>query len=422
MKVALINTSDSGGGAAEACMRLLKALQQQQVDVTMVVQNKNRNEPAVYSVDKTKLDKAHSSFTFFYERLPFIAFRAKDRSVRFAFSTADAGTDISNEQPIKDADVLHIHWTNSGFLSISDLEKIIALNKPIVWTLHDMWVFTGGCHYAGTCDHFKAECGNCYFLRNPKPNDISHTGWLRKSKMLANSNNISFVTCSNWLGNVARESSLLKGANIRAIANPIDTRLFSPKDKAAIRQKRNIGVDKKIVLFGAANIADRRKGLSYLIEALDYLKNYAGTDDVEVMIFGKNKRFDTATLPFPVHQLNIITSPAEMAEIYSLADVFLLPSIEDNLPNTVMEAMACGTPVVAFDTGGLPDLIDHQMNGYLAAFQSAADLAAGVNFILNADKQLAEAAREKVLQEFNFEKVAMQYMWVYESMLERMPE
>ena len=171
MKVALINTSDSGGGAAEACMRLLKALQQQQVQVTMVVQNKNKSEPAVYSVDKTKLDKAHASFTFLYERLPFIAFRAKDRSVRFAFSTADAGTDISSEQPIQEADILHIHWTNSGFLSISDLQKLIALNKPIVWTLHDMWLFTGGCHYAGICNHFKGECGNCYFLSSPAPNE-----------------------------------------------------------------------------------------------------------------------------------------------------------------------------------------------------------------------------------------------------------
>ncbi|AMR30547.1 hypothetical protein A0256_03470 [Mucilaginibacter sp. PAMC 26640] len=419
MKVALINTSDSGGGAAEACIRLLKALQQQQVDATMVVQNKNRNDPNVYAVDRTKLDKAHSSFTFLYERLPFIAFQANDRSVRFAFSTAGAGTDISDEQVIKEADILHIHWTNSGFLSISDLKKLIGLNKPIVWTLHDMWVFTGGCHYAGDCSHFKNECGNCYFLRKPKPDDISHSGWLRKSKMLADNRNLKFVTCSNWLGAVAKESSLLKGANIQAIPNPVDTAIFSPKDKAAARMKRGIGPSKKIILFGAANIADRRKGLSYLINALQYLKNYAGMQDLEVMIFGKNKRFDTSTLPFPVHQLNLITSPAEMAELYSLADVFLLPSVEDNLPNTVMEAMACGTPVIAFDTGGLPDLIDHQVNGYLAAFKSAADLAAGVNYVLNEHARLASAAREKVLREFNFEKVAGQYLEVYRSMLGR---
>jgi glycosyltransferase involved in cell wall biosynthesis len=419
MKVALINTSDSGGGAAEACMRLLKALQLQQVNVTMVVQHKNRNEPAVYSVEKNKLDKLHSNFDFFYERLPFIAFKAKDRSVRFAFSTANAGTDISNEPVIRDADILHIHWTNSGFLSITDLDKLIQLNKPIVWTLHDMWVFTGGCHYAGDCNHFKDECGNCYFLRNPGPNDISHTGWLRKSKMLGDTKNISFVTCSRWLGEVAKTSTLLKNASVQAIPNPIDTELFSPRKMDEARKKWGIDAGKKIILFGAANIADRRKGLAYLVEALAYLKNYPGTENVEMVIFGKNKRFDTATLPFPVHQLNIITSASDLAEIYSMADVFLLPSIEDNLPNTIMEAMACGTPVVAFDTGGIPDMIDHELNGYLAAFKSSADLAAGVNYVLSASDpaKLSDAAREKVLRDFNNEKVAGQYISLYQSVL-----
>lgn len=418
MKVALINTSDSGGGAAEACMRLLKALQLQQVDVTMVVQHKNRNEAAVYAVEKNAVDNAVANFNFFYERLPFIALQARDRSVRFAFSTANAGTDISHEKVIQEADILHIHWTNSGFLSIHDLEKLVNLGKPIVWTLHDMWIFTGGCHYAGACNHFKNQCGNCYFLRKPSDNDISHSGWQRKNKLLCGSKHISYVTCSNWLGNVAKQSSLLKNASIQAIPNPIDTNLFSPKDKAEARQKRGIGTSKKIILFGAANIADRRKGLSYLVEALTYLKNnYAHAEDVEMVIFGKNKRFDTTTLPFPVHQLNIITSPEEMAELYSLADVFVLPSIEDNLPNTVMEAMACGTPVVAFDTGGLPDMIGHEINGYLAPFKSAEGLAAGVEYVFGQNGKLSIPAREKVLRDFNNEKVAGQYISLYHSVL-----
>jgi glycosyltransferase involved in cell wall biosynthesis len=419
MKVALINTSDAGGGAAEACMRLLKALQSQQVEATMVVQHKNRKEPAVYSVEKTRLDKLHSNFDFFYERLPFIAFKAKDRSVRFAFSTANAGTDISTEPVIQDADILHIHWTNSGFLSIADLDKLIRLNKPVVWTLHDMWMFTGGCHYAGDCNHFELECGNCYFLRNPNPKDISHTGWQRKSKMLADAKNISFVTCSNWLGQVAKTSTLLKNASIQTIPNPIDTELFSPRKMDEAKKKWGIGASKKIILFGAANIADRRKGLAYLVEALGYLKNYPGTDDIEMVIFGKNKRFDTATLPFPVHALDIIKSPGDLAEIYSLADVFVLPSIEDNLPNTIMEAMSCGTPVVAFDNGGIPDMIDHQQNGYLAAFKSSADLAAGIHHVLTAANLtiLSDAARQKVLRDFNNQKVAGQYINLYQSIL-----
>ena len=422
MKVALINTSDAGGGAAEACMRLLKALQLQQVDVGMVVQNKRRTEPRVYSIDKTAMDKARSNFNFFYERLPFIAFKARDRSVRFAFSTANAGTDISNEQVIKDADILHLHWTNSGFLSIKDIKKLFALNKPIVWTLHDMWAFTGGCHYSGACNHYMNQCGNCYFLRNPDDDDISYSGWLRKSDMYAAAKNISFVTCSNWLGRVAKQSSLLKDASVQAIPNPIDTEIFSPKNKAAARAKWGIDPSAKIILFGAANINDRRKGITYLVEALHHLKNnYGHISPVEIVIFGKNKHFDTTTLPFPVHQLNIITSPGDLAEIYSMANVYVSPSVEDNLPNTIMEAMACGTPAAAFNTGGIPDLIDHQQNGYLAEFESAPDLAAGIHQLLNfADEnEFSTAARDKVLREFNNEKVAGQYIGLYRSILNK---
>ncbi|RFZ81767.1 glycosyltransferase [Mucilaginibacter terrenus] len=422
IKVALINTADSGGGAAEACMRLLKALREQQVDATLIVQHKKRDNPAVYSTERSAWDKARSNINFLAERLPFIALYERDRTVRFAFSTANTGTDISREKVIQDADILHIHWTNSGFLSTNDLKKLIRLNKPVVWTLHDMWLFTGGCHYAGTCDHFKRECGNCYFLRNPQPNDLSYTGWQRKNRMLINAENISVVTCSNWLGEVAKESSLLQNASIQAIPNPIDTDVFSPREKNAARKKWNIDAGKKIILFGAANIADRRKGLIYLVEALQTLKNiYTGTQDVEIVIFGKNKRFDVTSLAFKVHQLSIITSADDLAEIYSLADVFLLPSIEDNLPNTIMEAMSCGTPACAFNTGGIPDMIDHQINGYLAEFKSAADLAAGVHQVLfSGDHHLmAQAARTKVLQEFNNSKVAGQYIGLYNSLLER---
>ena len=421
MKVALINTSDSGGGAAEACMRLLKALQLQQVDVTLVVQHKKRAEDRVYTIEQSKLDQLRSNFNFFYERLPFIALYARDKSVRFAFSTANAGTDISREQVIQDADILHLHWTNSGFLSVNDLKKLFALNKPIVWTMHDMWAFTGGCHYAGTCDHFMNQCGDCYFLRNPNQYDISHSGWLRKQDMYMAAKNISFVSCSNWLGSVAKQSALLKGASVQTIPNPIDTELFSPQDKAAARAKWGISPSAKIILFGAANINDRRKGITYLVEALHHLKNnYPQDTPVEMVIFGKNKHFDTGTLPFQVHQLNIITSPADLAEIYSIADVYVSPSIEDNLPNTIMEAMACGTPCVAFNTGGIPDMIDHRQNGYLAEFKSATDLAAGLNEVLNLpDEAFATAARDKVLRDFNNTKVAGQYISLYQSILNK---
>jgi glycosyltransferase involved in cell wall biosynthesis len=414
MKVTLINTSDAGGGAPSACLRLLKALEGRHVDVSLLVQQKKTNE--------NMFSRLKARFDFLYERLPFIAFHEKDKSVRFAFSTANAGTSLKDEPLIKEADILHLHWTNSGFLSIQDLKELVMLGKPVVWTMHDVWTFTGGCHYPGDCDHFKRECGNCFFLRDPDKADISHTGWLRKTGMYSENRSVHFVACSSWLASVAKQSSLLKGYNIRSIPNPIDTNLYSPKAKAAARVKRNIGPDKKIILFGAANINDRRKGISYLVEALKLLKNsYPDDKQIEMVIFGKNKHFDVSQLPFTVNELNIITSQEELAEIYSLADVFVTPSVEDNLPNTVMEALACGTPVVAFDTGGIPEMVDHLQNGYLAELKSAPDLANGLYEILYSDNPatLAQNAREKVLRNFNNETVANQYIKLYRSLLKK---
>ena len=421
MKVTLINTSDAGGGAPAACLRLLKALNEQPgIDASLLVQQKKTGDPRVQSIDHTALDRKFSEFNFLYERLPFIAFHERDKSVRFAFSTANAGKSIAREKLVQEADILHLHWTNSGFLSIKKLKELLSLGKPIVWTLHDMWTFTGGCHYSGECDHFKDQCGNCFFLRKPGPDDLSHSGWLKKADMYSATKNISFVACSKWLGGVAQQSSLLKDYNIQAIPNPIDTTIFSPKKKDGIRAKRNIDPNKKIILFGAANINDRRKGISYLVDALQLLKlNYKIDEQVEMVIFGKNKSFDTASLPFRVHELNLITSQQEIAEVYSMADVFVTPSIEDNLPNTVMESLSCGTPVVAFDTGGIPEMVDHLQNGYLAKFKDSNDMAKGLYEMLYAADPagLMQNARNKVLSEYNNQTVAGQYINLYQSLL-----
>jgi glycosyltransferase involved in cell wall biosynthesis len=422
MKATLINTSDAGGGAPAACMRLLKALQAKQVNVKLQVQEKRTGESRVDSIGDNFFGRLKAKFNFFYERLPFIWFRAKDRSVRFAFSTADAGTDISKQPDIVNADILHLHWTNSGFLSINNLKQLFELGKPVVWTLHDMWSFTGGCHYSGDCDHFINQCGNCWMLRSLDNDDLSHTGWLRKTEMLKAAKNLVFVTCSHWLADVARTSSLLKDFRIETIPNPIDTTIFFAKDNTAARAKWNISPQSKIILFGAANIMDRRKGITYLVDALNELKNsYNNVHDIEIVIFGKNKSFDVSLFPFKVYEAGIINSQEELAALYSLADVFVSPAIEDNLPNTIMEALACATPVVAFNTGGIPDMVEHLHNGYLAEFKSATDFAAGIHYALNPEHNdtLAANARSKVLNTFTNEIVAGQYLAVYQSILKK---
>ena len=422
MKVTLINTTDSGGGAPLACMRLLKALELQQVDVNMLVQVKKSTEPRVKTIGINTISRLRARFNFLYERLPFIIFKAKKKALRFAFSTADIGSDISHQPDILNADILHIHWTNGGFLSVENLKHLVNTGRPVVWTLHDMWAFTGGCHYSGECNHFIKHCGNCWMLRYPGECDISFEGWIKKKDLLISANEIVFVTCSNWLAGVAKTSSLLRNFRIETIPNPIDTEIFAVKNKIAARAKWNIDPLSKVILFGAANITDRRKGLAYLVEALNDLKSkYPETKNTEIVIFGKNKSFDVRLLPFKVYELGIINSQNDLADIYSLADVFVTPAIEDNLPNTVMESLACGTPVVAFNTGGIPDMVVHKENGYLADYKSAADLAAGINYILNSDRtnELSANARKKVLDNFSNEIVALKYMAVYQSVLKQ---
>ncbi len=422
MKVTLINTTDAGGGAPAACMRLLKALELKQVDVEMQVQQKFTSEPRVKTVGSDLLKRIGLMFDFLYERMPFIWFKAKDKTLRFAFSTADAGVDITKQPSVLNADILHLHWTNSGYLSIKNIKQLFETGKPVVWTLHDMWTFTGGCHYAGECDHFINECGNCWMLRDADEHDLSFKGWQRKTEMYNAAKTIVFVTCSNWLAEVARTSSLLKNFRIETIPNPIDIEIFSAKNKIAARKKWNINTGAKIILFGAANIMDRRKGITYLVDALNNLKNkYLSAENIEIVIFGKNKSFDITLLPFKVYELDIISSQQDLAELYSLADVFVSPTVEDNLPNTIMEALACETPVVAFNTGGVPDMVEHKVNGYLAEFKSSADFAAGIDYILNSKNkaELSENARNKVLNNFTNEIVAAKYLAVYQSILNK---
>jgi glycosyltransferase involved in cell wall biosynthesis len=418
MKVTLINTSDAGGGAPAACMRLLKALRQNRVDARLLVQNKKTEDEAVTGIAKGLFGKLKAMYHELTERLPFIILHAENRSVRFAFSTAKTGTDISRNALINDADVLHLHWINHGFLSTNNLIRLTRLGKPVVWTLHDMWAFTGGCHYSGDCDHFVHHCGHCWMLKDAEANDLSNKGWTRKMHLLSDKDSIVFITCSTWLAGVARKSALLQGYRIEAIPNPIDTELFAPQNNAVNRIKWNLPADKKIILFGAANIMDRRKGIIYLVEALEILKKQGDTK-IEVVIFGKNKAFDMDLLPYKTHQMGVIRSQSKLSELYSLADVFVTPAIEDNLPNTVMEALACGTPVVAFNTGGLPDMVDHLHNGYLAEYRSAVDFAAGISFVLNnaGNDSLSVNARNKVLQNFTNDVVAAKYVAVYQSLL-----
>ena len=423
MKITILSTFDNFGGAAIAASRLNKALNNNGLLSNMLVQDKKGNLPNVESIAQNWFQKKIALLRFALDRYQF-AFYEKNKDVRFIFSQAKIGIDISNHPLIQKSDIIHLHWINFGFLSLNSLEKLFKINKPVVWTLHDMWAFTGGCHYSRECTNYERNCGNCVqFLKDPAENDLSHQVWEGKKEIFSKAN-VTIVTCSEWLAQKARESSLLKDKTIVSIPNPIDTDVFRPIEKSIARGNFKLSPDKKYILFGAVKISDARKGFAYFAEAISIINqqliiNNIDSDNIEVLIFGQAQAADFEGLPFKVNILGKLSDLETIATAYSVASVFISPSIEDNLPNTIMESMACGTPVVGFDVGGIPEMIDHEKSGYLAKYKSSEDLAKGIYWILfNADYQLlANNSRQKVLDNYSEKVVAEKYKKVYQSLI-----
>lgn len=421
MKVVLLNKTDAGGGAAVAASRLNKALRANGIDSSLLVQDHVWHTDGVVGVGHGFMYRQKAFAGFLWERLCFLP-HEKDSSVRFGFSPANTGMDITQHPLIKEADIIHLHWVNQGFLSLNSLNKLFTLGKPIVWTQHDMWAFTGGCHYAGDCQRFLESCVYCPFLRRPHAKDLSSVLFKRKQQIY-DQTHMSIVACSKWLRDLAKESSLLGDKQAFAIPNPIDTGFYRPMDKLDQRQLLGLPKDKKLILFGAANVNDPRKGMSYFLKALDILnKNYPGANEnIELVVFGKMKKDVLKQLPFKVHAFSFVSDPEVLVSLYNSADIFVLPSLQDNLPNTVMEALACGTPVVGFGIGGVPEMVSHKVSGYMARMKDAESLADGLyDTLFKADLDAySQAARDKVIKDYSEEAVAKKYLQVYQSMLQR---
>lgn len=427
------------GGAAIACLRLLAIFEQTEgIEVMMLVQEKKRDNPKVKAIAETWLQKKLAFGRFVRERLYF-KFQEKNKEIRFAFSPANSGIDISEHPLVQEADIIHLHWINFGFLSLKSLEKLFKLNKPIVWTLHDMWAFTGGCHHSGDCENYQISCGNCVqYLNNPSPTDLSNQVWQRKNTIfdhslrlrsgnghLRSKDNITIVGCSQWLSNRAKKSSLFKDFSMKAIPNPLDTNLFSPQNKAEARAKLGLPIDKKLILFVAAKVSVIWKGFSYFQEALEILKTQIPhNEEIELIVLGESDAETIQKLPFKAHALGRIFDVNQIVSIYSAADVFVTSSIQENLPNTIMEAMACGTPAVGFEVGGIPEMIESYKsgvppNGFLAKYKSAESLAEGIKWVLFEanHEELSKNARQKVLDNYSEKVVIEQYLEVYRRMI-----
>ena len=417
MKITFINTSDIRGGAAIAAYRLFSIIRRRFPDSWMVVREKLTKDENILGSDKNLIDRLMHWSRFVLERLTVIPL-VKKREYWFSLSPANFGQNISRTKQIRKADLLHLHWTSQGYLSLRGLKKLIKLNKPIVWTLHDMWAFTGGCHYSGKCINYTKTCGDCFYLKNPSPTDITNKVFKRKKKIYRNAN-ITFVTPSQWMADVAGKSGLIGNFRIEVIGNPIDTEIFCPGDKEKVRSELGLPQELFLILCGAANLMDKRKGFNFLIEALqlmgdsepDLRQNYG------LITFGKSSHIDNDLIP--VFSQSYLSDNISLAKLYQAADVYILPSLEDNLPGTVMESLSCATPVIAFRTGGIPDMVDHLSNGYLADLKSVDDLIRGIHWIKDHPELslVKENGRQKVLNNFSQEMIAEKYIRLYNELL-----
>ncbi len=414
MKILIVNTSEKTGGAAVAAGRLMRALRKQQgVDVKMLVRDKATDNPDVVSLNTSFISKRVNFFRFAWERLMIFLCNGLRRKSLFQVSIANTGTDISEYPLVREADVIHLHWINQGFLSLKDIRKLTRLGKPIVWTMHDMWPCTAICHYARDCEKFQSGCESCFFLKS-KGKDRSTTVFGEKLSLYENAD-MTFVGCSRWIADRARKSRLLKGKSVRSVPNPIDLSVFHTMSREQARKALGLPVGKKLLLFGALNVTDKRKGIDYLIDGLKALD----ARDVELVVFGQVKDDIRNLFPVPLHSMGYLTDESKIVTLYNAVDMYVTSSLEDNLPNTIMESMACGTPCVGFETGGIPEMIDHKVNGYVARYKDAGDLAAGIRWVLDCPnpRELSDACMKKVRTEYSEAVVAEKYISLYKELM-----
>ena len=414
MRVLLVNTSERTGGAAVAANRLMKALNNNGVKAKMLVREKNSTTLTVVPLPKSPL----LQWRFLWERIVVFFHLHFQRQHLFEIDLANTGTDITSLREFKEADIIHLHWINQGMLSLKDIRKILRSGKPVVWTMHDIWPATAICHLTLGCRNFTTHCRNCRLLPGKgSNNDLSAKVWARKQAMI-DGENIYYVACSKWLESEAKSSKLLDGQKITSIPNPIDLHIYNKGNKAEARQRLGLPADKKLILFASQRVTNENKGMSYLIEACRQLQDIP---NLGVIILGGHaeeltSHLSTLNYKLSTFPLGYVNDEQRIVDVYNAADVFVLPSLSENLPNTIMEAMACGVPSVAFKVGGIPEEIDHLKNGYVAAYRDAADLAKGIAWVLEeADyESLSQQAVHKVSQCYSQQSVAMKYLDVYQ--------
>lgn len=409
----LLSIADGGGGAARASFRLHQGLINEKVNSNLLVQTKLTDSLTSIS-PQNKIAKGLAQIRPFMNALPLkVLTQADSKSYSLQWLPDRVSSQVNTLNP----EIVNIHWICDGFLRI---ESLAAFHRPLVWTLHDMWPFTGGCHYGATCDRYQEQCGCCPQLMSQRQFDFSSWVWKRKKRTFE-ALDITLVSPSRWLAKCAQSSSLFNERRVEVIPNGLDLQVYKPIDSKVARYVLNLPQDKRLIFFGAVRATDdRRKGFHLLQCSLQCLSQWFAEQDVEIVIFGSSLPNKPPNLGCRTHYLGTLKDDCSMALCYSAADIFVAPSLQDNLPNTVLEAIACGTPCVAFDIGGMPDLIDHLSNGYLARPFDIEDFAQGIKWVLTDHERLqklSKASRLKAEASFSLKLQASRYRDLFQAIL-----
>lgn len=415
MKSLMLSTFELQGGAARSARRLHEQLRQIGVDNRMLVQYRSSNDQWIMGGERI-LARLAGKFRPYLDGLPLLLYRSRlSPPWSLAWLSKNIDFELSNYSP----DLIHLHGIGHGFFSLNNIKN---LSKPLIWTMHDSWAFTGGCHLPGACDRYHVDCGRCPQLNARHEHDLSRWVWHRKADCWPKLD-VTFVAPSRWLAQCARSSSLLGSMPIVVIPNGIDTSHFVPGDCSTARDSLGLPQKGLVLLYGASSFTrDSNKGFLHLTRALSKVAASYGQRDLTVVLFGDNNFKDTEIEGIAVRSYGAVTSDEKLISLYRAADLFVLPSLQENLPNTVMEAMACGTPCVAFDVGGVGDLVSHCENGYVARGGNENELSEGIMWMLaDSDRRdmMGRNARHTIASGFSLNQVAERYLRLFECAYER---
>jgi glycosyltransferase involved in cell wall biosynthesis len=426
LKVLLLNCSDSGGGAAIAAFRLLQALREYGVDAELGVIDKKTTDTSVISLKKKDIRKSCRIIRLFKKVFLKTASYLKPK-LGMDFKTSNLILHSENKNTLIDIDyinnsaydLIHLHWVNGDMISIED---IAAIKKPIVWTMHDSWVFCGAEHHPNILENDKRYAAGYTRANKPKTTsgaDICRKTWERKKKAWKNCR-FYFISPSRFEKEMLEQSALFRHAECEVIPNITPDAIFRPLDKKTLREIYKIPVDKKIIGFGAAGnmgYTKNEKSIKGGYLLVNALQKFGKPDDYHCIVMGNPDSSFADKIRMPVFAAGFISNPYILASIYKICDVFVCPSLLENLPNVCLESLFCGIPVVAFQTGGIPDIVEHKKTGYLAEPFDAEDLYQGILYCMDNHAELSRNALQKAMIDFNTEVIAKKHVALYNEVL-----